>query len=236
MTDIRPPQDWQQAFAALPLETPPPAAAARFASQLHARRRPPRWRLPAIAAAVCLLAAAPALLLVDAPRQADTPPATASGTAPTRHAVAVETPASVEHVPTPSADTSDAPLPAPDARRTTAPTTAAATMPPSSAPPTATASELQQLHGESARLEALLSALSSGESGDAVQLALAASLQAQVAGIDDALAWGELDAAARTGLWRERVDVLRQLTGLAADQRLAVLHGGGADYAVLPVY
>ncbi|GEM_PF-2789093 len=233
MTDPRPhPRDWHEAFASLPLEAPPEGAMQRFAGQLRHAPARPRRRPAAIAAMVCLLAAGPALMLLRQPPKTTVapPPATTAATrAP-----------DLEQPPAPRAQATAAArgtgTPGAHATPTQAAPQGVASIQPRAAATVAPAGDIDRLHVESARLEALLAELSDGTGGDGVQLALASSLQAQVAGIDEALSQAGLDEPARTGLWRERVDALTQLTSLAADRRLAALYGSGVDYALLPVY
>lgn len=219
------PPDWHRAFAALPLEAPPADGWQRMAAALPRTPRRRRHLLPwAVAAATACLAALPALHLLRAP----TP-------------VQVAQPAAGTTPATPGAD---------DAGRASASTrppsgtvaggTAAAPVAAHVEPASATAAAvpaLEPLQAESARLESLLAELSGADAGSGVQLALTASLRTEVAGIDDALAGSGLDAAARSGLWRQRVELLRELAGLAADQRWQALYGGtGVDYALVQVH
>ena len=66
--DTHAPGNWREAFAALPLETPPPDAFAVFAAQvqraasLSPKRQPRRWPWLALAAAVLLVVAMPMVL------------------------------------------------------------------------------------------------------------------------------------------------------------------------------
>lgn len=214
------PPDWHHAFAALPPETPPADGWQRIA---HALPRTPRRRrrlLPwAVAATTACLAALPALHLLRTPAPAEfAQPAPAGATQAT---------------PSPGGtDPSTGP-------RTGAGDGVAATTPanPQVVPVSAQEPGLAPLQAESARLESLLAELSGADTGSGVQLALSASLRTQVAGIDDALAGNDLDDASRSGLWQERVELLRALAGLAADQRWQALYGGnGADYALVQVH
>jgi len=230
-TSRRAPADWHVAFAALPLEAPPADGWQRVAATLARtpRRRVPAW---AIAAAIACLAAAPALWWLRTPPPSAPPPVAATRSAPGHPATAIR--AAV-----PAATPADAAV-AP------ATTVAVATPDGTSPSPASTAGtvadggtdpDLERLYAESARLEALLAQLSAGlESGDGVQLALTSSLRGRLAGIDAALADAALDEDARAGLWHQRVDALRQLAGLAADQRWNALYGATAEYALVQVH
>lgn len=260
-TPTSPPTDWHDAFAALPLETPPADGWSRIAATLApAPRRSRRLRSWAIAAAAACLAALPALVLLRGPapgghgagRVASTAPASATlpmpEAAPGPSASAVSSPpASSAAAAAPAlASTSEArpgqvlPQPAPSLAPDTPPRVPAphATTPRAVRDTAATSTHMDALYTESARLEALVAGLSDMQAGDGVQLALASSLRQQVAGIDEAIASGGLDEHTRNGLWQQRVDTLRQLAGIAADQRWNALYGdgGSAGYALVQVY
>ncbi|WP_024867740.1 hypothetical protein [Pseudoxanthomonas suwonensis] len=227
-----PPAGWHEAFAALPLEAPREDKWPRIAAALPGARRPRRVLPWALAAATASLAALPALQLLRQP--ASQPEADAHVPAPTTSMPAAAGTVAIHQDPAPE----PAPIAAktPDAPAQTAPTTpatVAATREPAAMP----AANLRPLQEESARLERLLGSLAGTQGGDALQLALAASLQAQVAGIDDALARPALDEGARAGLWQQRVEALRELASLAADQRWQALYGGDSSgYALVQVY
>ncbi|MCR6685535.1 hypothetical protein [Pseudoxanthomonas sp.] len=224
------PADWHDAFAALPLESPPGDGWRRLAASLPAtarrRSRPPLWLA---AAAVACLAAAPAWLLL---RPAAVPPASP----------VAGTPATATALP----DTSAPTAPPEVATTNTVPSAgdvADSASPPAArthrAPPRAGAgdAEIARLHAESARLEALLAELSQAAGGDAVQLTLASELHARVETIDADLSTGVRNPGIRESLWRQRVDALRQLATLAADQRWDALYGErDSGYALVQVY
>ena len=229
MPDHRPPSgsatppDWHHAFAALPLEAPPSDRWRQVAATLPRTPRRRRHLLPwAVAAATACLAAVPAMHLLRTPEP--------GGIAPPVPAAAVQA------APEPDRLSPSTATPTRIDNRTPETAAAAAQAQPAS---TAGATEpgLEPLQAESARLESLLAELSGTDAGGGVQLALSASLRTRVAGIDDALAGTGLDAAARSNLWQERVELLRALAGLAADQRWQALYGGnGADYALVQVH
>ena len=220
-----PPADWHEAFAALPLEAPRQDRWPHIAAALPATRRPRRVLPWALAAATACVAALPALQLMreqEPPPEARTPapatsPPAASGMAAGPGTPATEPPVIAAVAP----DTAIAPAPAPAKHHLAA----------------APAADLAPLQEESARLERLLDTLAATQAGDGMQIALAASLQAEVAGIDEALAGPALDDSARAGLWRQRVETLRELATLAADQRWQALYGGEpGGYALVQVY
>lgn len=217
------PPDWHHAFAALPLEAPPADGWQRIAAALPRTPRRRRHLLPwAVAAATACLAALPALQLLRAPTPVEVARPAPAG--PAQAAPGAEG-AGASTRPRTGADdelVAAAPVAAP------VQSVAVAGMPEPG---------LEPLQAESARLEGLLTELSDADAGSGVQLALSASLRTQVAGIDDALAGTDLDAAARSGLWQQRVELLRALAGLAAEQRWQALYGGnGADYALVQVH
>ena len=89
------------------------------------------------------------------------------------------------------------------------------------------------LYTESARLEAVLAQLPDTTVGNVAMLAVSADLQDQVAHIDLALSQPALQESARVALWQQRVDTLRQLTGVEATQRWQVaLNDTSADTAI----
>lgn len=227
-----PPAGWHEAFAALPLEAPREDQWPRIAAALPGARRPRRVLPWALAAATACLAALPALQLLRQP--APQPEADTHVPAPTTSMPAASGTVAIHQDPAPepapiAPTTSDGPVqPA-----STPPATVAATREPVAKP----AADLRPLQEESARLERLLGSLAGTQGGDGLQLALAASLQAEVAGIDDALARPTLDDDARAGLWQQRVEALRELASLAADQRWQALYGGDSSaYALVQVY
>ncbi|MBP7598714.1 MAG: hypothetical protein KA738_08105, partial [Pseudoxanthomonas sp.] len=92
---------------------------------------------------------------------------------------------------------------------------------------------LDALYTESARLEAVLAQLPDTTVGNVAMLAVSADLQDQVAHIDLALSQPTLQESARAALWQQRVDTLRQLTGVEATQRWQVaLNDTSADTAI----
>lgn len=243
MTERHPnPRSWSDAFSALPLEAPPMDAWQRIAPRLAPAPRRTHRILPwAIAACTALLAALPLLLLVRQGTSDGTPAEVAAG----NHA---DPPTLVAP---PSSGGNDGPV-ASDAIATNAPATTSAAHPRSSPaardePPAvavhtrattpAVDPGLARLQAESARLEALVAELARNEPVDGAQLVLTLSLQAQVGDIDAALAEGTLDPVVRSDLWRQRVAALRDLAGVASDQRWdALFADANPHYALVQVY
>src|SRR5690606_6010566 len=240
---------WGDAFAALPLETPPADGWQRLASQLPAapRRRTRRVNTWAAAAAIATLAALPAWVMLPspAPDQRAAPPV-----ASTTNAIHGPATAAQPSPPGPTEAPDDAAARSAAARDVSQPAVAAVAtvqhhVPATTAVPVqtrasaaaATPASLEALHAESAHLEALLQALSAETPVDGAQLAMSLSLRAQVDTIDATLASGSLDADERDALWRRRVAVLRELAGMAGDQRWSALMGQPhLDYALVQVY
>ncbi|GAB3515317.1 hypothetical protein [Pseudoxanthomonas daejeonensis] len=221
------PADWHDAFAALPLEAPPADGWQRFATQ-HViastrRRRALPW---AIAAAIACLAALPVLVFMrqPAPSTATDAPVVASADAPSLPTSAAGNATTTAIVDGTGPRVSGTASPAPP--------------PPGPSTARAPGVALEELHAESARLEALLTELSDDAgSGDGARLALTISLRTQVSYIDAALSGAPLDEPALVDLWKQRVETLRELAGVAAEQRWNALYGGpAADYALVQVY
>jgi hypothetical protein len=93
--------------------------------------------------------------------------------------------------------------------------------------PDRTASRLQPLYAESARLEALLALARDDRVASASAVVVADALDAQVAAIDAALSDPALDDARRIPLWRDRIEALRQAAGFESTQRLLASQGNG---------
>lgn len=223
MPDSRAPEHrlhgWDDAFAALPLETPPADGWRRLATRLPAPApsRASRWRRPAFAVAATVTLAAVIPLALWRTQQTVVIPASP---------VAQPSPASPEAAVADSrvASTStSAPTAADDPPGTAAPPSGVqASRLPASARRAATAARapeaasLDALYAESAQLEAVLAQLPDGGAQNATALTLSADLHDQVAYIDAALSQPALTRDTRNRLWRERVDTLRQLTGVQA--------------------
>ena len=233
-----PPPRWRDAFAALPLEAAPPQAWERLRARLPvaaaaapARRPWPLWF--AAAASLALVVAVPLRgLLQDRPSgHAGTPPALAAA----------------EQVPVPPRPSVDVPadsgpvLPPPQPRpvaetrgatRTVA-TTSMARRPESAQP--RSDDEFEPLYAESARLEALLAVARDDRIASSGAAALTDSLDAELAVIDATLIQPGLDAPRRAGLWRQRVETLRQLAGIETTRRLLSARGETYDAALVSI-
>lgn len=174
MPDSRqtPPNDWSDAFAALPSAAPPSGGWERLNARLPRKPQPRRkyvWL--AIAASLLAIAVLP-WIYMHAP----------SGTIPSLSAVA----------------TTDS---------------------------TAADTQLQALHTESARLEAVLAQLQDDRMANGQSMALSTDIRAHIAGIDTLLSQPALDDAVQVQLWQHRVDALRQLAGVEGSYRWMAVNG-----------
>ena len=223
------PRDWGDAFGGLPMETPPEGAWQRVAIALPpAPDHRTRWRRPALALAATAFFAAVVPLLhwrttVDSPLPSQPAPLPEIATS----APVVETPKPPARASI-AAEAQDASTsaraPASRARQTPERALQARQHDPA---------RLDALYTESARLEAVLAQLPDTTVGNVAMLAVSADLQDQVAHIDLALSQPTLQESARAALWQQRVDTLRQLTGVEAIQRWQVaLNDTSADTAI----
>ena len=225
------PRDWGDAFGGLPLETPPEGAWQRVAIALPPAPAPDhrtRGRRPALALAATAFFAAVVPLLhwrttVDSPLPSQPAPLPEIATS----APVVETPKPPARASI-AAEAQDASTsaraPASRARQTPERALQARQHDPA---------RLDALYTESARLEAVLAQLPDTTVGNVAMLAVSADLQDQVAHIDLALSQPALQESARVALWQQRVDTLRQLTGVEATQRWQIaLNDTSADTAI----
>nr|WP_298131068.1 hypothetical protein [uncultured Pseudoxanthomonas sp.] len=225
------PRDWRDAFGALPLEAPPEGGWQRIAAALPpapASVRRARWRRPALAlvataffAAVIPLMHWRAVQTTPPPLQRPTVVATTTTPAPADQRL----PTATELIPTASVATTDVAPP----KVARAP---AASGPSTQAGHDAAPARLDALYTESARLEAVLAHLPDSGTGNVAALAVSADLQDQVAHIDLALSQPALPELTRTALWEQRVDTLRQLTGVEATRHWQVALNDSADAAI----
>ncbi|UOV00765.1 hypothetical protein [Pseudoxanthomonas mexicana] len=225
------PRDWGDAFGGLPLETPPEGAWQRVAIALPPAPAPhrTRWRRPALALAATAFFAAVVPLLhwrttVDSPLSSQ--PAPLPEIATSAPLVATPEPLARASIAAEAQDayTSARSAPASRARQTPERALRARQHDPA---------RLDALYTESARLEAVLAQLPDSTVGNVAILAVSADLQDQVAHIDLALSQPALQESARAALWQQRVDTLRQLTGVEATQRWQVaLNDTSADTAI----
>lgn len=227
------PHDWGDAFAALPLEGAPDGAWQRLAATLppvQAPARPARWHRPALALAATVFFAAVIPLMQWRNAEVTAPPLqrapAIATTSPARPDAPVGPSASEPAVGIPTdIDTTPSLAPASPARPAVARS--------APVPTTAEPARLDALYTESARLEAVLAQLPDSNTGNVAALAVSADLQDQVTHIDLALSQPALPVATRTSLWEQRVDTLRQLTGVEATQRWQVaLNDDTADTAI----
>jgi hypothetical protein len=234
------PRDWGDALAALPLETPPSDGWSTLASRLPptgtvpASRQHPLRRVAMVAAlmVVVLLPAwqftrpAPSATPGVVERQASARPAAV----PTPiYGEALPQVLPSEEMPRPAAETVAAidgdigAAPPRDRDRAAAghtPVVAATRRAEPSRP-----DRLDALYAESAQLEAVLAQLPESQVANAATEALSAGLQDRVASIDAALSQPVVPPDTQADLWQQRVDTLRQLTGVATTQRWQVARG-----------
>lgn len=85
--------------------------------------------------------------------------------------------------------------------------------------------QLQALHTESARLEAVLAQLQDHRMADGQSMALSTDIRAHIAGIDTLLSQPALDDTVQVQLWQHRVDALRQLAGVEGSYRWMAVNG-----------
>jgi hypothetical protein len=254
------PSGWSDAFAALPLESPPasrwPQVAARLDAPGHPERKHRHWL--ALAAGLCALAALPlAWTLRDADSDnATTMAAVAPRMDPSNAAhvrSVVETPAAAPvalsptttaQSPTSSAaeTTRSGRQNARRARRLAATMTGAEAVSETSpaesaaiAPEDASSPTLESLYAASTQLEALLALTRDTrvESGPAA--ALAGALDAELATIDAQLAQPGLEAPQQQALWQARVDTLRHATDFETQQRVLSAQGRSYEGALVRV-
>ena len=233
------PRDWGDALAALPMETPPSdgwsTLAARLPPTLSVRSaRQRRWHRAAMMAAVMVVVSVPAWQFTR-PAPPATPgvverQASARPAAVPTHIYGEASPRvpPSEEMPRLAAETAAVVdgdvgvVSPPDRNRATAghaPVVAARRAEPSGPDP------LDALYAESAQLEAVLAQLPESQVANAATEALSAGLQDRVASIDAALSQPAVSSDAQADLWQQRVDTLRQLTGVATTQRWQVARG-----------
>lgn len=252
------PHDWGEAFAALPAEAPPAGTWSAIAARLPRRRsdarrrdrtyRPYRF---AVAAALALAALVPAFRWLEnpgadpsRPAPAVAAPAIVSSGSPATSIAAPDEPASIAP---PSMPEDPAASPAAVAAtaipRSDGPASAGKVAPgsrPDGAVQAAAASELQQqlesLYAESGRLEAVLAQLQEPRATSATAAALSGELQDRIAALDGALSQPDLPPASQVELWQQRIEALRQLTGVETTQRWLAAQGTATEGPLVQVY
>lgn len=253
-----PPPDWRDAFAALPLESPPASRWSAIDAALDrndAPASPGRATWPRRVAWAAMLAAVvlPAALWL---RPGDVAPSrTPFATAPASPASATPTLATA---PAPAASPSRvAPAPVMTSRaqapavRIAQQATASVTRHPASPPqakpwPRARVATghgdeaslqaaFEPYYAESARLERVIASTRDPRVGSGPAASLAGALDGELAAIDARLAQPDLDAGQRLALWRERVDVLRASAEFESQLRLLAVEGDVLDGALVRV-
>lgn len=260
------PRGWDDAFAALPLEAPSADTWTSIARRLPRRppdsRRAHRPYWLAMAAAVTLAAVVPVFRWTGN----ETPPVTKSAatasTIASSTSIATALPISPDAAPAVSRAAADrsppiAPLLTPENSASSISTAAAASTAPPAAKRTrsrkdmptqpegsairATAiaeqhGRLESLYAESARLEAVLARLQEPRVASATAAALSAELQDRIVDIDGALSQADVPSTSQLALWQQRVDALRQLTGVETTQRWMAAQGATTEQSLAQVY
>jgi hypothetical protein len=94
---------------------------------------------------------------------------------------------------------------------------------------------LEQLHAESARLEALLQYARDGRVASGAAAMMAAEFDARITAVDAALMQPGISPERRMQLWRERVDMLRDFAGFESTRRWLAASGQRYDGALVHV-
>jgi hypothetical protein len=94
---------------------------------------------------------------------------------------------------------------------------------------------LEQLHAESARLEALLQYARDGRVASGAAAMMAAEFDARITAVDAALMQPGISPERRMQLWRERVDMLRDFAGFESTRRWLAASGERYDGALVHV-
>lgn len=94
---------------------------------------------------------------------------------------------------------------------------------------------LQQLHAESAQLEALLAMARDERMSSAAAASVANDLERQLASIDAALMQPDLPRTRQLALWRDRVETLRAVVGFEGTRRWLAAQGERYDGALVRV-
>ena len=235
----RTPATWAEAFAALPDETPEPHGWQRLQERLAETGMPPRqgWlRWGAIAAAVAIVAAIPLALRHPAPAPAN---AAATTTTPSTRAVSSAVARTFSPTspaaPRTRADAATPTVPVHSPRRQVAGASEPRAGIANPTPAGTRGGELESLYAQSARLESLLALARDDQVGNGLTTVLSDDISARIAMIDAALAQPGLDERQRDGLWRSRVEALRQLVGIEATDRLYSARGQSRDIALVTI-
>lgn len=232
------PRNWSDAFAALPLETPPRDAWAKVAAELRAtvptkRDYRPWWM--ALAAAVAL-----AIVLPMAWLPHDKPAAPAVATQPATVAPRIDADRATPLPESATHEQVDALASTDTTAREPARSTRAAAPQQAKPVPASTGHKrddtLDSLYAQSAQLESLIAQVGDERMSSGPAAALSDQLETRVALIDATLADPALDRTQRAGLWRERVDTLQQLAGFQSAQLLLSASGENYDGQLVAVY
>jgi len=251
------PPRWSDAFAALPLDAAPPQAWERLRARLPAKPVRVRGRWPLWLATAASLAAVGMLSMpmwmssgnFGSRSYTSAPPSTSAAVPPSVTArpnppVGVAPIALATSEPTAQDSRSQGNSASRSASTATArerpredAIAATATSPQriASSRHARPESNLEPLYAESAQLEALLAVARDDRIASSGAAALTDSLDAELAAIDATLIQPGLDAPRRAGLWRQRVDTLRQLAGVETTRRLLSARGETYDAALVSI-
>jgi hypothetical protein len=258
-----PPSNWGDAFAAVPLESPPASRWSAIDAALggtdNVRASPERapWPRRVAWAAVLAALALPAALWLRpgdvAPSR--TPFATTSASPAPAAAVVAASPAAATSpapaaipVQTPPAPSTTLRTHAPAARIARVSTPVARDLRPApQAKPWPRAriatheddaslqAAFEPYYAESARLERVIASTRDPRVGSGPAASLAGALDAELAAVDARLAQPDLDAGQRLALWHERVDVLRASAEFESQLRLLAVEGDVLDGALVRI-
>lgn len=254
---VHAPTGWGDAFAALPMETPPSGGWQRVSRAIDApaqplsRARRARWPMwLAAAATVSAVALVPVLMretppagTVEVARTTTPPVATPPAKVATPGANATPTPS---HEAAVTDTVARAPVSTPRNKRRPSPTTppheaapkrlvAAESTPPSTGTTASDIADLHALQAQSAQLETLVALARDDRVATASSAALTVELDERIGRIDASLSQPGLGDAERASLWRERVATMRELAGIETTRRWMTASGERYDGALVSV-
>lgn len=250
------PPRWSDAFAALPLDAAPPQAWERLRARMPAKPARVRRRWPLWLAAAASLAAVGMLSMpmwmpsgnFDSRSYTNATPSTSAALPPVAASPNSPVGANPIALVTPERTAQDSRSQGNSASRSASTATARERPREDAIAATATSPQriassrrarpepnLEPLYAESAQLEALLAVARDDRIASSGAAALTDSLDAELAAIDATLIQPGLDAPRRAGLWRQRVDTLRQLAGVETTRRLLSARGETYDAALVSI-
>jgi hypothetical protein len=247
------PNGWNEAFAALPMETPPADGWTRITRALDApasrrgamqRERRMSWMIGLASAAVLAVVAwspvshwlqggaATARSYVVATEA----PGLRGPAAPLRTETISTAPAATAAAKEVRVASSEVSTPAPKSTHRKPARTARVAAKRSHVKATPAVDPLQKLKTQSAQLEALVSLARDERVANASSELLSSELDSGIADIDGALAQPDLADARKQELWQQRVHLLQQLAGVEATSRWLAAQGASNDTALVSVY